>query len=144
MTFDEQLKRLFYGTSYPTPPPTLGERVFLASLQEIQRERRIKSAIWGTVSAVTAVLFVPALISLYAGVVESGFATYASLVFIDAGTALVYWKDILAVLSESVPTFALASVVTLTFMELFALKRWVIAMTDKLGQSSLIITHKTA
>jgi len=101
-----------------TPPSGL----FSAILERIEWEKRrlarIRIAVFGFATTVSAFALFPVMQYAGAEFIRSGFSEYVALFFSDSSMVLIYWKEFALLLVESLPLFGLVllGVTTLVFL----------------------------
>lgn len=66
------------------------------------------------VSFVSVATSVPIISHIFTSFTQSGFYNYLSIIFSDSDVALVYWKEILISLAESLPVIGIVGLLTVT------------------------------
>ncbi len=83
---------------------------------------RVKLWTFSAIGAFALMGLVPALKMLASDLKQSGFYEYLSLVFSNSGSIVMYWKDFLSLLAESLPTVSIVSSLALVLIFFLALK----------------------
>jgi len=120
---DKDFETLFSRLKPPEPPDDLLPKI----LNRIQREKRLitikrRIAIFSLGVLGSAVAFAPAFSALQAGISQSGFADFFSLIFSDFGTIINLWDKFALSLLESLPVLNITLLFTIIFTFLGSLK----------------------
>ncbi len=103
-----------------TPPSLRGS--VLASLHAAQlRAERMRTAFFSTLTVGSFFSLFPALRYCTELITQSGFQSYASLVFSDTGSLATHWQPFLFSLLESLPLIGIAIALTTVIVFLWAL-----------------------
>lgn len=102
------------------------ERLYGNILAKIEREKkriaRVKLAIFG----MTALVFISTLIPVYKYTAQefysSGFFEYLSILFSDGSIAIIYWRETLLSLAESLPLISLTMMLSVVFVIMGSIK----------------------
>lgn len=102
----------------PLPAPRGLRASILARIAAAaERTRKIREALFGTLSLLSALLLYPAFVALESELSRSAFASYLSLASTDGAALLSNWHEFLLSLVESAPiagiTFTLAALIAL-------------------------------
>ncbi len=119
----DNYNKLLFNLKQKDVPAGLYDLVFK---QIYQRQRFMilrRKIIYGLGLIFSALAFIPTVLSLKTGLVESGFTQYFSLLFSDFNVVSAYWQSFLLTLLESLPIISLAVflAVLLIFLELLKL-----------------------
>lgn len=103
------------------------KELFFAIMQKIGRAHRIKILrarflLFGTISLLAIVAFVPAMRLFYSDINESGFYEFVSLAFSDTEIVMAYWQDFAFLIAESFPVLGVSYVLASVFFFLFSIK----------------------
>lgn len=118
----DNYNKLFANISHVKPPEGLSEVIY-ARIEGIKRRQaKIRIAYASFAGAVSLVASIPALQYCISSFTETGFWQYLSLLFSDGGVAIIYWKELLLSLAESLPVLGSAIILALAFVIVGSLK----------------------
>ena len=118
---EQKLIKAFQATKYKADS-NLPENVWQAI---VLRDRCIARAKLWTFSAIGFISFIgliPVLKLLLNDFTQSGFSEYLSLAFSNSESIIIYWKDFLLLLAESLPVISIISSLTLIFIFFLSIK----------------------
>jgi hypothetical protein len=119
---EKDYRLLFSRMNRQEPPAGLLDAV-MARIEKDERRRLILHfAFFGTVSAAALAGVFFAWHQLISEAAQSGFSSYISLLFSDAGLLAVYWQDFVFSLAESLPLIGLSALFASVFALLFSLR----------------------
>lgn len=120
---------------------SLPDGLFNSVIKQIQRRQHLmilrRKIIYSLVTVFSALAFIPTIMNLKIGLVESGFTQYFSLLFSDFNVVSAYWQSFLLTLLESLPIINLAIFLAVVLMFLEFLKLSV-------GKNKVIFANKEA
>jgi hypothetical protein len=119
---EKNLEKAFKNAKYE-PENTLSNRIWHAILAKEQRVARIKIWAYSIVGAVSFVSLFPVISSLLRQFAESGFSEYLSLAFSDGGSVMLYWKEFVLSLADSLPATSLILSFSLLFVFFLSVRR---------------------
>ncbi len=119
---NDTLQKVFTNAKYH-PELSLTDDIWHAIVVRQQRIQRIKFWSYSFVGAFSLVSLFPVLASLFRQFVESGFSEYLSLVFSDSGSIVLYWKELVLTIADSLPTTSLILSLALLFVFLLCVRR---------------------
>ncbi len=119
-------EKLFANISPIEPPDGLFEKI----MSRIARERgfltlKRRLVIFAFGIAGSAAAFIPIFKMAQAGFVESGFIQFFSLLFSDAETVIVYWRNFGLALLETLPVTSVALLLAAVLVFLESLKLFI-------------------
>lgn len=117
------------GTSVPSG---LADGIILKINNKARRHAKVKTLGLSTVSALSIIASVPIISQIITSFTQSGFYNYLSIIFSDGDVAIVYWKEILLTLAESLPVFAIISLLIV-----LAIFTWSALMTASIVRNGL-------
>lgn len=104
-------------------PHRLAENIILKIDAKARQHAKIKTLGLSTVSALSVIASIPIISQIITSFTQSGFYNYLSIIFSDFDVAIVYWKEILISLAESLPVIGiLALLIVLTVFTWSVLK----------------------
>lgn len=111
----DNFRKIFEYLEKKEPPVRLLGKI--VSTIRLEREKIEKRKFFAGIAffAVSIFTFIPAIKYFISEITQSGFSEYFSLLFSDAGTISMYWKEFGLVLLESMPIFAIACVLAVFF-----------------------------
>lgn len=106
---EKNLRKISEDFNLVEPPAGLFDKIMC----RIEKERKIltlrrRIIIFSIGLVGSAIAFIPALAYVRTGLVESGFSAFFSLIFSDTEIVLVYWKNFVQSLLETLPVAGLA------------------------------------
>jgi hypothetical protein len=84
-------------------PSGLAESIIFRINNKAKQSSKIKTLGLSIVSALSVIVAIPIISQITTSFTQSGFYNYLSIIFSDGDMALVYWKEILFSLAESLP-----------------------------------------
>lgn len=109
---EKQIKSAQYKASQ-----NLSARIFVAIKEEQNKEYRVRMYLYGIMSFVFTLVFVPVVQSMVADLSSSGIFQYTSLIFSDSSSVSSVWKEMSLSIVDVLPGMSIA----LTAFVLFAL-----------------------
>jgi hypothetical protein len=116
-------KTIFDQLPVLTPSRGLFASILLRVEEEKRRLARLRVAFFGFGAVASSLVLVPVLQYAGEGIARSGTAEYFSLFFSDSGMALLYWKEFLLSLVESLPIFMFALLCAVLLVFIWSLER---------------------
>ncbi len=117
----KELKSAFLKASY-IPETNLADNIWSALIKRNKRIVYLKLITLSLMGGSSLFGLMPAFKILMANFSQSGFYEYFSLAFSSSGTLIIYWKDFLLLLAESLPAMSMILFLTLILVFLFSLK----------------------
>jgi len=94
-------------------PKGFVDSVILKVNQKDSERSKVKTLGLGFVSMLSLIASIPIIYQVIASFTQSGIYNYLSLIFSDSDVIIVYWKEILVTLAESVPTISIISLLAI-------------------------------
>ncbi len=113
-------------------PHRLAESIILKIDAKAKQNAKLKTFGLGTVSALSVTASIPIISQIITSFTQSGFYNYLSIIFSDSDVAIVYWKEILISLAESLPVIGI-----LGLLIVLAIFTWSALMTASIVRNRL-------
>ena len=84
----------------------------------------MKRLVWGSISAISFVLFATSTVYAINAYSGSSFASYFSLIFSDMGSVSLWWKELGLSLLESLPILGTMLVLGSIFLVLWSIRKF--------------------
>ncbi|MDE2001673.1 MAG: hypothetical protein KGI60_03885 [Patescibacteria group bacterium] len=133
-------EKLFGELREPAPPYSLYERIVARIQQEVIKAARRRVFFYGAVTLTAVLLFVPALQVAVQSFMQSGTATYLSLLVSDTQLVMSSWQDYLFSITDSLPLFDITLVLAVLFVLLGSLS---LALKNNAKLSSLKLKSRS-
>jgi hypothetical protein len=119
----KKYERLFAYLKTPEPPAGLFDRI----MRRIKDEQRLlivrqRLIVFSIALLASLAALVPTFRTAQAGLTESGFITFFSLLLSDSGVVITYWQSFVLALLESLPAVSLALFLATIFVLLGSVK----------------------
>ena len=97
-------------------PEDLVKNIVLRVGREAQNGARLKAFGLGLVSVSSILIAIPIISQIIASFTQSGFYNYLSIVFSDSDVAVIYWREILMSLTDSIPVIAITGLLAVAII----------------------------
>ncbi len=94
-------------------PKDFVNSIILKLDQKDREKSKIKTLGLSFISMVSLIVSIPVIFQVIASFTQSGIYNYLSLIFSDSDVAIIYWKEILVTLVESIPTISIISLLVI-------------------------------
>lgn len=118
---EQKLTKIFQKTKY-TPEEELKEIIWNTIKTHQKRSTKIKLWVFSFAGIVSFTALIPTFKILLNDMTQSGFYEYSSLIFTNDKSILLYWKDLVFSLAESLPTTSIILTLSLTFIFFLSLR----------------------
>ena len=131
---NEEFKKILdeVDTCEVSVPADLANSIMFKIDIKARQYAKVKTLGLSTVSALSIIASVPIISQIITSFTQSGFYNYLSIIFSDGDVAIVYWKEILLTLAESLPVFAIISLLIV-----LAIFTWSALMTASIVRNGL-------
>ncbi|MEI6042421.1 MAG: hypothetical protein WCQ00_02535 [bacterium] len=90
-------------------PYDLANRIIFSIDEKAKQNAKYKALGLSFVSMISFFVSIPIIAQIITSFTQSGFYNYVSIIFSDSDVAMVYWKEIVMSLAESLPIIGIAS-----------------------------------
>ncbi|MEI6553682.1 MAG: hypothetical protein WCO09_03875 [bacterium] len=97
-------------------PTNLVKNIILRVDKKAHNGARLKAFGLGLVSISSFLVSIPIISQIITSFTQSGFYNYLSIVFSDSDVAIIYWKEILMSLTDSLPTVAITGLLAVAII----------------------------
>jgi len=102
---EELNERFFAGLPEIAPPAGLCGSILALIERKRKRAARIRLAVFSAVAVSSFAALIPTFRGAWEEASRSGASHYLSLLFSDSSTVLLYWREFILTLAESLPVF---------------------------------------
>ena len=120
----KSVTELFAQESGHGIPEGLADRVLAHIIATQNADARLKRLVWGSISAISFVLFATSTVYAINAYSGSSFASYFSLIFSDMGSVSLWWKELGLSLLESLPILGTMLVLGSIFLVLWSIRKF--------------------
>ena len=117
------LQNLFQE-EYVEVPEGLSYRVFANLEIAVQARRTQQKYLWGVFSLLSLSALIGSSVYAFQAFATSSFSTYFSLIFSDAGSIAILWKDLALSLVESLPLFGIIIILSSVSALLWSIRKF--------------------
>ena len=118
----DEYEILFQCLGQIDPPKRLSKIILTQIAIKEKHAMLVRLCFAVAASAVSFVAMIPAFMYMFAEFYQSNFYTYVLLLFSDGSTTLLYWKEFVLSLAESLPLVGITLVLTTIFVFLGSLR----------------------
>jgi hypothetical protein len=131
---NEEFKKILnkVDTCEVSVPAGLADSIILKIDNNAKQQAKLKTLGLGFVSVLSIITSVPIISQIITSFTQSGFYNYLSIIFSDGDVAIVYWKEILLTLAESLPVIAIISLLIV-----LAIFTWSVLKTASIVRNGL-------
>lgn len=116
-------------------PENLASNIILRVDTKIKQNAKLKALGLSFVSMCSLFISIPIIFQIITSFTQSGFYNYLSIIFSDSDVAIIYWKEILMSLVESLPIVGIVGLLAVTLVFV-----WSILKATSVAKNALMMT----